>query len=248
MLKFSCPNQKFSSLEMNVTFPARLPSVSPFDHQKAPNSPWVLLLRTASVIPKVTLAGLLLGLVAAVAWIDYQTGLELSVSSLYLAPIALGTWVAGRLTGNIMALASVGAWIVVDSLKEHSYSHWMVPAWNAWMLAISFLVVVALLASLREAKEDRKKALTSLTTALQRENAQSQPTVQESYHALETVQTARPRLQRPQCQVIDAVNIESGARLATGAADEVKNPPAPVLARRKAINQQEQTLEERIRL
>ena len=52
--------------------------------------------------------GLLLGLVAAVGWVDYLTGFEVSVSLLYLIPIAFGTWVAGRSVGFVLALASAG--------------------------------------------------------------------------------------------------------------------------------------------
>jgi hypothetical protein len=87
------------------------------------------------------IVGLLLGLVAADGWVDYLTGLELSVSFLYLIPIALGTWVAGRSIGNVVALASAGVWLCADFLERHTYGHWFSPVWNTLTLAISFLVV-----------------------------------------------------------------------------------------------------------
>ena len=77
------------------------------------------------------MVGLLLALVAAVGWVDYLTGVELSVSLLYLVPITLGTWFAGRPMGNVIALASVGAWLGADLLAGHTYGHWLFPAWNS---------------------------------------------------------------------------------------------------------------------
>ena len=82
------------------------------------------------------IVGLLLGLVFAVGCVDYLTGLELSVSLLYLIPIALGTWVAGRSMGNLVALASAGVWLGADLLAHRIYGHWFFPVWNTVTLAI----------------------------------------------------------------------------------------------------------------
>ena len=89
------------------------------------------------------IVGLLFGLVTAVGWVDYLTGLELSVSLLYLIPITIGTSVAGRSLGNMLALASAGVWLGADFLARHTYGHWILPVWNTLTLAISFLVVAA---------------------------------------------------------------------------------------------------------
>ena len=40
----------------------------------------------------VPLAGLLIGLTAAISLVDYVTGSEISVSFFYLLPVALATW------------------------------------------------------------------------------------------------------------------------------------------------------------
>ena len=180
--------------------------------------------RTVSSWPKPVIVGLLLGLVVAVGWVDYLTGVELSVSLLYLIPITIGTWVAGRSMGNLVALASAGVWLGADLLAGHTYGHWFLPVWNTLTLAISFLVVVALLASLREANEGLEQTVARRTKALQAENAQRRQAEEDLRHALSDVRTAHAELQRTQFQLIEAAKMESVGRLAAGVAHEVKNP------------------------
>src|SRR6185503_4639090 len=138
---------------MNTCARSNLSSLSLTEDRTLREPRWLGFAHTLSTWPMPVIAGLLLGLVAAVGWIDYSTGLELSVSLLYLIPIALGTWVAGRSMGNLIAIVSAGVWLGADFLERHSYGHCFLPVWNTLTLAISFLVVVALLASLREANE-----------------------------------------------------------------------------------------------
>jgi signal transduction histidine kinase len=182
------------------------------------------LLRFASAWPAPLLSLALLGLVGVVGCIDYFTGLELSVSWLYLIPIALGTWIAGRSMGYTIALASVAVWFAADLLERHAYSHWYLPVWNSLTLAISFLVVASLLASLREANAGLEKTVAGRTQALQDENAQRRRAEEELRQALRETRDAHAELQQTQIQLIEAAKMESVARLAAGVAHEVKNP------------------------
>jgi len=170
------------------------------------------------------LVGLLLGLVFAIGGIDYLAGLEVSVSFLYLIPIALGTWVAGRLIGNMVALASAGVWLGADFLAGHIYGHWFVPLWNTLTLAIPFLVLAALLASVREANEGLEQTVTRRTKALQAENAERRRAEEDLRHAINDVRQIHAELQRTQVQLIEAAKMESVGLLGAGVAHELKNP------------------------
>ncbi|MGD0539628.1 MAG: ATP-binding protein [Verrucomicrobiota bacterium] len=168
--------------------------------------------------------GLLLGSVAAVGWVDFLTGFEVSVSFLYLLPIALGTRVAGRSVGNLVALVSAGAWRGADLLAGHTYGYWLIPLWDTLMFASTLLVVVALLASLREANEGLEQTVSRRTQSLQAENAQRRRAEEDLRQALGDVRKAQAELRRTQFQLIEAAKMESAARLAAGIAHEVKNP------------------------
>src|SRR5258706_14516533 len=187
-------------------------------------SRWLAFSRTISSWPMPVIAGLLLGLVFVVGWVDYVAGLEVSVSFLYLIPIALGTWVGGRSIGTVVALASAGVWLGADFLAGHTYGHWFVPLWNALTLAIPFLVLAALLASVREANECLEQTVTRRTKALQTENAERRRAEEDLRHALVDVRQIHAELQRTQIQLMEAAKMESVGLLAAGVAHELKNP------------------------
>jgi signal transduction histidine kinase len=210
--------------KMDASTQSGLPYPALSDDRTARESRWLGLARTVSTWPKPVIVGLLFGLVIAVGWVDYVTGVDISVSFLYLAPIAVGTWVGSRSIGNIVALASSGVWLGADLLAGHTYGHWFIPLWDTLMCASSFLVVVALLASLREANEGLEQTVARRTKALQAENAQRRQAEDDLRHALGDVRKAHAELQRTQFHLIEAAKLESVGRLAAGVAHEVKNP------------------------
>jgi hypothetical protein len=56
-------------------------------------------------------------LVAVVAWFDYVTA-DFSLAVFYLAPVALATWYAGRVSGWSSAMLSAIGWLVGDLSAE----------------------------------------------------------------------------------------------------------------------------------
>jgi signal transduction histidine kinase len=209
---------------MNAPLQVRLSSVPLSEDRTFLESRVFSVARTVSTWPRPIILGLMLGLVAAVGWVDYATGLEISVSLLYLIPITIGTWAAGRAMGYTLALASAGVWFAADFLERHTYGHWFLPAWNTVTLAISFLVVAALLGSLRKLNESQEQIVIRRTRALKDENAQRRRAEEDLCHALSDVRNAHAELQQAQFQLIEAAKMESVGRLAAGVAHEVKNP------------------------
>ena len=99
--------------------------------------------------PRVVTLAISILLVGGVAYLDSVTGYELSFSVFYLIPISLTAWYVGRTTGQAMSVISALAWLAVDVASGRDYSSAFVPFWNAAVRLGFFVLVAALLASLR---------------------------------------------------------------------------------------------------
>jgi diguanylate cyclase (GGDEF)-like protein len=88
--------------------------------------------------------------VAAVGVIDYLTGFEISMSLLYLGPVAVATWYARRSTGIAIAVMSCLFWYVADLTAGHTYTHPAIAVWNALIRLGFFVITSLLLGSLRD--------------------------------------------------------------------------------------------------
>ncbi len=98
---------------------------------------------------RLTILSISILLVGGVAYLDSVTGYELSFSVFYLIPISVTAWYVGRYTGQAMSAISALAWLAVDVTSGRDYSSAFVPFWNAAVRLGFFVLVAALLASLR---------------------------------------------------------------------------------------------------
>jgi len=87
--------------------------------------------------------------VLGVGSIDYLTGYEISLSILYLAPVAFAAWYGGRHIGTAIAVVSAAVWFMADVGLGHAYTHPAIPVWNALVRLGIFLIVSALLGALQ---------------------------------------------------------------------------------------------------
>jgi diguanylate cyclase (GGDEF)-like protein len=97
-----------------------------------------------------TLLLLAIAVLSICTFADHYTGNELSFSITYLAPIALAAWYAGAKPGFFMVFAASLAWLGVDLLSGHTYSHPMIPVWNSLVRLGFFLIVTTLLLHTRK--------------------------------------------------------------------------------------------------
>lgn len=88
-------------------------------------------------------------LVGLVGVADYLTGYELSFSIFYLVPIAIVSWYVGRGTGLSISFVSAVAWLNMDLLAGHQYTHGAIPFWNAAVRLGFYTLTVYLLTTLR---------------------------------------------------------------------------------------------------
>lgn len=102
--------------------------------------------------------------------LDVTTGKDLAFSIFYLAPISMIAWTLGRAAGLLTAGVGAVLWMVVDLRDAGRYSASMAPLWNAGVRLGFFIIVSAMLASLRKAHDHertlaRRDNLTGLLNA-----------------------------------------------------------------------------------
>src|SRR5271154_4716951 len=118
---------------------------------------------------KPSLAAICLGIVAAVALVDYLTGYETFFFIFYLFAVFLAVWFVGVSFGVLISALSVTAWISTNIAAGEHYSSYFVPIWNAAIMFVFYLVVVGLLAKLRNSQNELEKRVYQRTDALTKE-------------------------------------------------------------------------------
>lgn len=116
--------------------------------------------------PRPLLFGKGLALVLLIGGADYLTGTNLSLSALYLAPIGLVSWYAGKKSGILISLFSVVTISLADYYSGKIYHHYLVELWNTLLLFAFFAVVAALLSGLKSEIEKREKLIIELRNAV----------------------------------------------------------------------------------
>jgi diguanylate cyclase (GGDEF)-like protein len=90
---------------------------------------------------KTVLTALAFVTLVVLAWIDRETGTELSLTALYLIPVAVVAWYVGRSSGRILALTAGAAQVIADLTTVTGTPQPGVIAWNALMIVtLSFVV------------------------------------------------------------------------------------------------------------
>jgi diguanylate cyclase (GGDEF)-like protein len=113
-----------------------------------------------------TAAGVGLG-IAAVAGIDYVTGIELRVHPMYFLPLSVAAWRLGRTAALVTALVCTLSWAFVNYAAGLRYSNTEVWIFNLATQGLSFLTVALLIASLRVAvRHERALSRTDPVTSL----------------------------------------------------------------------------------
>ncbi|HEX8100417.1 MAG TPA: GGDEF domain-containing protein [Actinomycetota bacterium] len=82
--------------------------------------------------------------------VDVLTGSELSFGIFYLSAIGLAAWFATPALGFAVSVLCALTWFAADRLSGATYSNASIPYWNGFVRLGFFLVVAALLSSLRK--------------------------------------------------------------------------------------------------
>jgi diguanylate cyclase (GGDEF)-like protein len=95
--------------------------------------------------------------VMLIAWLDYVTGPALSLSIIYLIPVAVCAWWAGFAQGILLSLGGAVAWYLVDSLENPLIAA-PIGLWNG-IVRFGILVIVSSLVSRLHAGVQRERRL-----------------------------------------------------------------------------------------
>ena len=118
---------------------------------------------------KPSLLALCLGIVAAVGFVDYLTGYETFCFIFYLLAVFLAVWFVGGSFGGVISALSVITWISSNIAAGERYPSYFVPVWNAIIMFVFYLVVVALLARLRTFHKELEEQVRQRTATLTKE-------------------------------------------------------------------------------
>src|ERR1700733_157705 len=119
--------------------------------------------------PKKFTALVCICLVLVVGLVDYATGYETFFFVFYLLAVFLGTWRVGVSFGVLISALSVTAWISTNIAAGGRYSSYFVPVWNALIMFAFYVIVVVLLALLKQLRAELEERVRLRTAALTRE-------------------------------------------------------------------------------
>jgi len=90
-------------------------------------------------------------LVGLVGYLDYTTGFEVSLSFLYLVPIALATWYVNSEAGYVVTFVSVLTFILSNWAAGEIYSQEIIRYWNGFTRLVVYVLVIWLLQEFKRA-------------------------------------------------------------------------------------------------
>jgi diguanylate cyclase (GGDEF)-like protein len=89
-------------------------------------------------------------LLIVIGTVDHITGYELSFSLFYLAPVSIAAWHLSKPLAMLTCILSALTWFTVDFISVHSYSHMVIPYWNAILRLGIFIIVAGLIFNTRK--------------------------------------------------------------------------------------------------
>lgn len=95
-------------------------------------------------------------MMVVIAVLDFFTGFEISFSFFYLAPVLLASWVMGTAGGIVFSVVSSLLWQAVNLLAGETFSHPLIPLWNALVRMGFYLVGSILVIRLHDIIEEEK--------------------------------------------------------------------------------------------
>ena len=122
------------------------------------------LIRSIPVLPYYMT--ICMALVVVIGYLDSMTPVELTLDILYLIPISIAAWNAGKWPGVAVACAAAATWCVSQHLSGYRQNFPTIFWWNAFMLQVFFLLTSILISKLRTFQKKLISQKTDLEAAL----------------------------------------------------------------------------------
>ena len=138
------------------------------------------LSNTVGKQPTGAVFALALALMGMIALVEYGLGQELLLAIVYLLPIVIVTWAAGREAGILFSLLATAIWVTTVLLSHRVYANPLYFHWE-WVVRLAmFLLFVVILSRLKE-------ALGSAGTALSRSEQRYRTLVAALPHGVQEI-------------------------------------------------------------
>jgi signal transduction histidine kinase len=124
-------------------------------------------LKRTQMWSKPFVAAICIGLVAAIGFLDYITGYEISFFMVYLIPILLAVWRVNTSFAVAISALSVASVLGTNIAAGWRFSNWFVPVWNSMMVGIFYMVVVRVFILHRELEKHVRQRTAALTQEMQ---------------------------------------------------------------------------------
>jgi diguanylate cyclase (GGDEF)-like protein len=106
---------------------------------------------------KTCFLGVAIIFVVLIGYINHLSGMEISVSILYLLPVSVVSWFVGRREGGFIALACSASWYAADCLSGRYFSHTSIYYGNLAVTFAFFLVVNFAISEFRKTLERERE-------------------------------------------------------------------------------------------
>jgi len=127
------------------------------------------VIRWCASRPRRELAIFSLVFVLVIGYIDYATGAAISLSVVYILPIAMAAWFVSQSYAITLSVLSVVVWIYGDDLSSHHAIGFFVQAWNGLIRLLFYFLSVLLLVRLRALQHNLNQLVRERTAALTKE-------------------------------------------------------------------------------
>ena len=121
---------------------------------------------------KFSIAAFCTALVLFIGYVDYITGIWISLSVVYVVPIAIAAWFVNRSFALAIATASTAVWLWGDVASGMTPGNYLIPAWNGFIRLAFYVFVIVLLKRLHDLQTDLGRRVQERAAALTREIAE----------------------------------------------------------------------------